>query len=57
MILVCNKCKLEWDYQGKKVPVKEYVQFTTCPRCHTLVKLVEKKLDELGVGDSKRCIQ
>jgi len=43
MQLKCPRCKLEWEYTGKKKPKKEYPQYTACSRCKTSVKLEEMK--------------
>jgi len=30
--LKCKKCKLEWEYNGKK-GTADYIEYVTCPRC------------------------
>jgi Zn finger protein HypA/HybF involved in hydrogenase expression len=42
MKLKCKKCKLEWEYTGKKKPAKTYSVFTSCPRCKSNVKLEDR---------------
>ena len=45
--LTCKRCERAWDYKGKKKPNKKYFQYTTCPRCHSLVKIkMEEKIDD-----------
>lgn len=46
MKLKCNKCKLGWDYKGKKKINPDYPIYTSCPRCYFKVKLKEWKTQE-----------
>ena len=41
MKLNCLRCKKEWEYKGKIKPVKDYPQYTSCPRCKTSIKIQE----------------
>lgn len=45
--LICKRCEWTWNYKGKKEPNKNYPQYTTCPRCHSLVKIkYEETIEE-----------
>jgi hypothetical protein len=37
--LICKHCEWQWDYRGKKISNDKYSQYTSCPRCHSLVKI------------------
>lgn len=47
MVLIkCQRCSLEWDYQGSREPNENYPVYVACPRCKTSVKL--KQEDDNG---------
>jgi hypothetical protein len=44
--LICKHCEWQWDYKGKKKLNVKYSQYTSCPRCRSLVKIKEDPLKE-----------
>jgi hypothetical protein len=39
IILMCSRCEYEWGYKGDKTGLYDWTEYTSCPRCHSNVKV------------------